>query len=499
MRGWRYFTGSGSTGPGSFVAWSLLCIAVASLPALAADPALKGVSPPNVVVFYVDDLGYADLGVYGSPVIRTPHLDRFAAEGVRLTDYYAPAPNCSPSRAGLLTGRFPARVGLHDIVDSRSSQMRLPEAEVTLAEFLAAAGYTTFHGGKWHMTPWRKGQPDPALSHGFEVSNAPGMLAHEVVAKFDAYLTNRDDKTQPVFAYLATPEPHTPIEKKLRPEFRNVYDTEAVAEQLAALGFGGIERSQNDPRKAAAYFALVTQMDDAFGRLLAVLDKHGMRDNTLVVFASDNGPEFRSGYAFGSVDGLRGAKGYVYEGGIRVPAILRYPPLLPAGSSVTAPVGGVDLFPTVAALAGLALPAGPELDGVDVLPALRGESFARPQPLYWSIWAGNGGVQYAMRAGDWKILAETNPLAPDMPVIEHIKSSTFVRYELYNLADDPGETRDLARAEPVKLAELRERFLALHADIIEDSPTVSLEEHRFKARGAFPDSDLPRWQPPEQD
>lgn len=440
---------------------------------------------PNIIIFLADDLGYGDLGSFGSPVIQTPNLDRFADEGVRFTSLYASASNCSPSRAGLLTGRTPSRVGVYDIA-RRNSSVRLPAREITIAELLQSAGYDTFHAGKWHLTPHRGSRTlRAALAHGFDFTSRDPH-ARDVVGAFSKFLESRSDDSAPFFAYLSVMEPHEPLVEYMSAAFRKRYETPEAEEKARLVQNRGVDRRRAVWENRTAYFGAVSQIDDAFGELLRTLDDRGLRDSTFVFFTSDNGPEYRSVSSFGSAGPLRGAKGQVYEGGIRVPGILRYPGYATPGAVVDEPINGTDLLPTLCTLAGVEAPNDRTIDGVDFSPALEGEELRRAKPLYWSNWAAQGRVQYAMRDGDWKILAETNPLQRGVEVIDHIKTSRFVRYELYDLRNDVAESRDRSESEPEKFQKLKSKFVRLHQEVVSEGPRISMEDFRGKADAAFP-------------
>ena len=459
---------------------------------MAADASAR----PNIIIVLADDLGYGDLGCNGSPVIKTPHLDKFATEGVRLTACYATAPNCSPSRAGLLTGRTPYRVGVYDVIPGNAN-MRLREEEVTVAELLKGTGYDTYHAGKWHLTPERRKEKQPskpaALRHGFDTSKSVREAADDnplralgSVEDLVRWVGGRKDQRRPFFAYLALTEPHAPVEKKVDPPYRKMYEGKEAEAAARA-----VPQSVRQPKAAVwenrtAYFGCVTQMDEAFGKLMKYLDDHKLRDNTFVLFTSDNGPEHRGAYSFGSPGAFRGAKGHVYEGGIRVPGIVRWPGQIKPGTTCDEPIHGTDALPTLCTLAGAKVPADRVIDGVNFLPALDGKKLTRARPLYWGMWAGRGGPQYALRDGDWKVVAFTEPLSKDRRVIEHIKDGKVVKFELYNLRTDSAETTDLSTREPEVFARMKQAFLKLHKEVLAEGPTWDLEEHRGKAQAAWP-------------
>ncbi len=461
--------------------------AASAAPGLAASAAGRRTGRPNVVLVFCDDLGYGDLGCYGNPITKTPNLDRFASGGVKFTHCYAAAPNCSPSRVGLLTGRTPFRVGMYDIMTGATAKRTLPESEITVAELLKGVGYDTFHAAKWHLS--RKDEaPEAAKTHGFDVTEPRSGSATETVAAFARWLDGRGDASHPFFAYLAVHETHEPVQKWSPERYRAMYGQAEARRAAAGMPYGWVpkygKRSRSgDPR---VYYGAVSQLDAAFGRLLEVLEERGLRDDTFLFFTSDNGPEHRAGFSFGSPGPLRGAKGHLHEGGIRVPGLLQWPGRTKPGAVCDQPINGTDVLPTLCALAGAAVPTDRVIDGTNLLPALEGNPLTRPRPLYWSMWAGRGGFQYAMREGDWKILAGTPPLPDGRTVLEHIKSGDMARWQLVNLRADPTESKDLSGAEPDRFEAMKRAFLALHREVLAEGPDWDLEEMRKKARYLWP-------------
>jgi arylsulfatase A len=417
---------------------------------------------PNVIIFLADDLGYGDLGCYGHTVIKTPHLDRFAREGMRFTQCYAACPVCSPSRAAILTGRTPYRNGVFTWIPAESF-LHLRTSEITLPKLLREAGYCTCHVGKWHLNGdlldpkqpqpsdhgydwWFATQnnahpshqnPDNFVRNGQPVGKLEGYSALLVVQEAIQWLRKHRDPRKPFFLTVWTHEPHLPIESAR--EFLGLYP----------------DLDSSDP-DCAQHHANVSQLDHAFGNLMLTLDELGLRNNTLVVFTSDNGPEGAGtkDRTRGSTGGLRGRKRSLYEGGIRVPGIIRWPNRIAPGTVCDTPIIGSDLFPTVLAAAGVAAPKDRTLDGVNLLPLLAGKPLTRPIPMYWRYHAAPGPFKVAMRDGDWKILADLG----------------FTQFELYHLGNDPKETQNLADKHPDKLDELRDRLRKLHDEIEKEGP-----------------------------
>ncbi len=409
---------------------------------------------PNVVLIVSDDLGYADIGVYGSRDIPTPNIDRIAREGVRFTDAYVSGPYCSPSRAGLLTGRYPQRFG-YEFNPDGSSEYGLPPTETTIAERLLAAGYRTILLGKWHLGsaprlhPMRRGfeqfygflgadhsystvagtdvgtkLPDP-LMDGMTPASSVTYLTDTLGDRAVTYIERHS--SEPFFMYLAFNAAHVPME--------------APEKYLARFP------SIADPRRRT-YAAMVSAMDDAIGRTLAALRDQGLEEKTLVIFLNDNGgPTMPTTTVNGSSNGpLRGSKRQTWEGGIRVAFAMSWKGRLDAGREEHRPIIQLDVLPTVLAAAGISTD-GSKLDGVNLLPYLTGAAKGAPHDaLYWRF----GGMM-AIRRGDWKLVkTRDGPLVDVDPSALRDLSDAG----LYDLAEDIGETRDLAAKRPDKVEEL---------------------------------------------
>ena len=434
---------------------------------------------PNILIVLADDLGYGDLGCYGNKIVKTPKLDRFAREGMRFTDCYAAAANCSPSRTGLMTGRTPTRVGVHNWIPMLSP-MHVPKSEITIATILQNGGYDTAHTGKWHLNGLFNlpGQPQPndhGFNHWFSVQNnglpnhrnpwnfvrngtplgtLKGYSAGIVTDEAIHWLRQWRDKTKPFFLFTCYHEPHEPI--ATAPEFARDYPSD-------------------DP-SYTAYWGNVAQLDAHFGRLMSELDKQKLRDNTLVFFTSDNGPARTSFHPHGETGGLRDKKGSVFEGGIRVPGIIRWPGKVKAGSTEITPISGLDILPTLCDVTELKVPNDRPLDGANISPLFRGKKITRKQPLYWHFHAARGGMQVAMREGDWKLVAaiDAPPARQRAGIAEEdqrdIKTAKLGKMELYNLKADRAETRDLASAEPKRLKQMAARMRKIYAGVQKDSP-----------------------------
>jgi arylsulfatase A len=423
-------------------------------------PVQAAENKPNIVIFLADDLGYGDLGCYGHPIIQTPNLDAFASEGVRLTQCYAASAVCSPSRSAILTGRTPYRNGVFTWIPE-GREIHLRTSEIALPKMLKVAGYTTCHVGKWHLNGhfnevtqpqpddhgydwWLATQNNAAPSHqnpenfvrnGQAIGEVSGYSAPFIVKEATTWLQEHRDKSKPFLLCAWTHEPHYPI--KAAPEFKAKYPSLT----------DDVQREHH---------ANVTQLDHAFGQLMRALDDMQLTENTLVFFTSDNGPEGDgvSTPGRGSTGSLRGRKRSVYEGGIRVPGVVRWPRKIKAGSTSDQPVIGSDICVTAAAVAGAKLPTDRVLDGHNLLAALEGYSVDRTRPLYWRCAIAPETLKTAMRIGDWKILAD----------------ESLTKFELYNLKSDSQEETELSAAEPAKLAEMKSALVQLNAEIEAEGP-----------------------------
>lgn len=438
-------------------------------------------APPNIVFILADDLGYTDLACYGSKYYETPHIDRLAAEGVRFTDGYSCGPNCQPTRAALMSGQYGPRTGVYtvggiDRFDWRSRPLRpvdnvasLPLDKITIAQSLRNAGYATAMFGKWHLGNDAKHHPsqrgfDEAIESsgvhfGFQTNPHVDVPSDVYLADF---LTDRAvdfiarHREQPFFLYLPHFGVHAPhqAKKKLIKKFR---DKPPV---------GG----HHDP----AYAAMIASIDESVGRILATLDELGLDENTIVIFSSDNGGV--GGYQRAGLDKegitdnapLKGGKGMLYEGGVRVPYIYRWKGKIESGRTESTPINSVDLYPTLLDLAGGQPPVDYTLDGLSYASLLTG---AGPpvvrSPLFWHfpgyLGAGQGGWRTtpcgSIREGDWKLL-------------EYFEDG---RTELYNIKEDIGEEQSLATAKPDVTKRLLASLTAWRATVGAPMPTVNAD------------------------
>jgi arylsulfatase len=469
------------------------------LPALflihGASGAASTTSPrTNFLVILCDDLGYGDLGCYGHPTIKTPNIDRLAARAVRFTDWYAAAPVCSPSRAGLLTGRNPNRFGIYDWIPG-GHPMHIAGGEITIAQILQKAGYATGQFGKWHCNgkfnlPAQPQPGDQGFDYWFSTQNNAGPSHHnpgnfvrngqpvgptqgyscQIVTDEAIGWLKKKPADKPFFAYVCFHETHEPVASP----------PELVAQYPDA-------KNENQ----AIYFANVTNVDLAVARLLRTLDDMGEADRTFVLFTSDNGPEtlerYPSGvHCYGSPGPLRGMKLHIYEGGIRVPAIVRWPGHTKSGTVVGEPLGSIDLLPTFCAIAGVDPPPGHPLDGASLLPVFTGESVHRETPLFWFYYAALTQPKAALRDGDWKLVAhwdvpeKLDGVTPE--AIRAIKRASLKDFELYNLREDIGEKHDQMAREPQRAQKMAGELRELFGQIQKEGPIWPAAKPRKAAR-----------------
>lgn len=427
----------------------VLLLLLVSLAAVAQPPASSSVRP-NIILINCDDLGYGDLGCYGAKDIRTPRLDRMAAEGTRCTDFSVTSALCTPSRVSLMTGRYPGRAGLATGVLRPDAKKGLASSERTLAEVLRSAGYATGCIGKWHlgflpgMRPMDQGfdsyygvlhNLDRFETVVFEKEGGMPILRGDAVverpadpARMTALYTQEAlafieaNRERPFFLYLGHAMPHLPLGAS--PEFLG----------KSARGM---------------YGDAVEELDWSTGEILDRLRALGLAEQTLVIFTSDNGPERKSG---GSAAPLNGTKHTVFEGGLRVPFIAWWPGKVPAARRSDDFITTLDLLPTFARLAGAELPKDRPLDGFDVSPVLLGEAGARsPRTTLYSLYGLNAKRQESMREGRWKLHLTTPP-------------------QLFDLTVDPGEATDVAAKHPEVVERLTGLAKAVRTETLGASP-----------------------------
>lgn len=443
---------------------------------------------PNVVVLLADDLGYGDLGVYGHETIRTPNIDRLADEGTRFTACYAAAPMCSPSRAGLLTGRSPHRAGIYDwIPHDGASDVHLKATEISFASLMRGVGYQTSLHGKWHLNSRFNdaGQPQPN-DHGFQYwfatqfnpphFNPPGFCRNGVALPAQAgyacqivvddalrWLRTTRVRNRPFMQFLSFHEPHHPV----------MSPPDLVAAYL---------RSPTQNQNEAIYFANVANLDRAVGRYLDGLADLGLASDTLVIFTSDHGPQtlgkgvFR--HSYGSAGPLRGRKRSLWEGGLRVPTLMRWPGKIAAGKTLDAPIGLVDCLPTFAQLCGYTIPQDRRIDGVDLTPLFEGRPVRRRTPLHWHFYNPLSGPQSALRHERWMLTAAWStggkPFAKGtrhIPSFEYlIRQAELQDFRLYDSVEDLHQDVDIAAEHPHVVEGLSSQLIRLHAEVREEAP-----------------------------
>lgn len=431
---------------------SLIVVAIC----LTCPTLLSAATRPNIVVLLTDDLGYGDLGCFGHPRIKTPNLDQLARDGLKLTCCYAGAPVCSPSRAALFTGRNPNRLGIRDWIP-QGSGIFLPRTEVTIAQRLKAAGYMTCLSGKWHLNSKFDGMEPTPGDFGFDHWFATQNNAAPNHANPTNFVRNRRrvGALNGNSSSLIMDEGLKFLEGVGDGGFALFVCFHAPHEIVAAPDqFTSIYADVPDETKRI-YYGSVSFVDHEVGRLLKTLADRKLRNNTLVLFTSDNGPETLHRYqtathSHGTAGPLRGMKLSMHEGGYRVPGILNWPGHTKPGSVSDEPVAFYDLLPTLCAVAGVEPPTDRPLDGTNVLPVLEGRKVVRNVPLYWQYdKAQQSPWKLALRHGEWKLLADEK----------------LEKLALYNLVTDPGETTDLADKQPDRVRELRELLAQRHRDV----------------------------------
>lgn len=429
---------------------------------------------PNLVIFYVDDLGYGDLGSYQHPIVKTPSIDQLADDGIRFTQYYSPAPLCSPSRAGMLTGRTPYRTGIRSWIPDGGEQ-HIGKNEITIANLLKQKGYDTAIMGKQHLNGgiemddhpqskdmgfdysfiipggwadndivknskptkngFREGKvyPDNFWRNGQRVPQTEKFSAEMVSDEVISYLDHRENKDKPFFLYVPYSEVHSPLAAPKR--FLDMYSNyiSAFAQKFPDAWY--FDWTNQPYRGQGEYYANISFMDEQLGRVVNKIKSLGEEDNTIFIFASDNGPvtrEARKPYelnAAGETNGLRGRKDNLFEGGIRVPGIIKYNKSIKPGQVSNEPVTGLDIMPTLAEMMDFTVPSDREIDGQSITKVFNNETLKRNRPLIWTIDMPNQDDpinEWAIRNGDWKLILDRDE---NPKYLFNIKND---QYEMWN-------------------------------------------------------------------
>jgi len=447
--------------------------------------------PPNIILLLADDLGWSSLGCYGNTLHETPNLDRLAMRGMRFTDAYSACTVCSPTRASLLTGKYPARLRVTDFIAGQNrpyEKLTIPDwtkhlhpTETTIAEALRKAGYATAHVGKWHLeaktsVPGMPAEQFQPTAQGFDTSvdKPAGSRGYFLPKNFNHadgstggyvtdYLTDEAlkvierNRKQPFFLYFAYHNPHTPIQAKA--ELTAHYEKKLASRPDIKI-------------RNATYAAMIHSLDESVGRVVAKVDDLGLGDNTVILFVSDNGGlTQRNGKIDNIADNspLRRGKGSAYEGGVRVPMIARWPGKVDARSECRVPVSTIDFFPTALALAGAKTAAYPNIDGTSIVPLLKnpGTRFSR-ESLYWHYphyHAGGDAPYSAVRRSNWKLI-DFHDDTPDA---------------LYDLASDIGEAKNLIQAEVKQAKQLRRSLRQWRQRVRAQMPTKNPDHDPTKA------------------
>lgn len=422
---------------------------------------------PNIIVIVADDLGWGDTATYGHSVIKTPNIDLLAKQGVKFNQGYAAAGVCSPSRSAILTGRTPYRNGVWRHLSGHSEPTHLRKSEITYPRMLKQAGYSTAHFGKWHLlsktqvnnksfpqpndhgynywfathnNAWPSHKnPNNFIRNGVKVGELNGYSAPLVADEAIQWLKHKREPLKPFLMSVWFHEPHSPIATDIK--ISDLYP--------------------NETPQNKKYYGNISQMDYALGQILKALDTQGLSDNTLVVFTSDNGPVVKFG---GSSGGLKGYKRYDFEGGIRVPFLVRWPGHVIANTESNIPVIGTDIFTTVLNIVGLPTPQDRTIDGVNFLPAITGKHLVRKTPLFWRTHVSPYDNRVALREGDWKIVAD----------------DTLSNFKLFNIQEDMKEEIDLAEVMPEKLTQMKDRIINTWQEISAEGPNQWWESETSK-------------------
>lgn len=432
-----------------------------------AEPTKQEVAKPNIIIVLADDMGWGDSAAYGHKVIKSPNLDKLASEGVKFTEGYSACGVCSPSRSAILTGRTPYRNGVWRHL-SGVHDAHLRASEITYPELLKEVGYETCHVGKWHLLSKHQfgndKYPQPGEQGGFDywmtthnnaepshknprnfvrngkpVGELQGYSAPLVADEAIKWIKEDRDASKPFAMSVWFHEPHKPIATDIK--------------------FSELYPEQTDTK--SRYYGNISQLDFALGQIMNTLDDEGIADNTLLLFTSDNGPLTVEG---GETGGLRGAKRSDFEGGIRVPFIVRWPGHIKAGTVSDIPVIGTDIFSTVLDILKIEQPSDRTIDGVSMLPVFKGETPAREIPMFWRTHVSGKDCRTALREGDWKI----------------VSNDTMTKFLLFNLKKDRQEQNDLSAEMPEKFNQMKRLLIDTWEDISEEGPNEWWENKKGK-------------------
>ncbi len=447
-----------------FFTLTLLALSAVTRPEIATSA--ESTDQPNIVVVLADDMGWGDSATYGHKIIQSPNLDKLASQGARFTQGYSACGVCSPSRSAILTGRTPYRNGVWRHL-SGNHPAHLRTSEITYPELVREVGYQTCHIGKWHLLSRQQFDnpefPQPGEQGGFDywmatqnnadpshknpknfirngkaVGELQGYSAPLVADETIAWLKDVRDPQKPFALSVWFHEPHKPIATDIR--FSSLYPNETKAN--------------------ATYFGNITQLDFALGKIMEALEAEGLADNTLLIFTSDNGPV----PPLGTSGGLRGHKRSDFDGGIRVPFVVRWPGHVKPGTVIDTPVIGTDVFSTVLDVLDIEEPQDRTIDGESMLPIFAGKPVTRKTPMFWRTHVSRPEDRVALRHGDWKIVG----------------NDTMTEFLLFNVQDDWQEKIDLATAWPEKMEQMKQLLFRTWEDIKAEGPNEWWETERQK-------------------
>lgn len=457
---------------------------------------------PNIIFILADDLGWGELNCYGNTFNETPNLTALAHQGMMFTQAYAAAPICSPTRASLMTGQYPARVHLTDFLPAKTDRYLDPAKYVTVNEALKTGGYHTGIIGKWHLDTDYKNPKGSPKQHGFDeviasetkyIADGDYFYPYDKIGTItdgtpNEYLTDRQgleakkfierNKANPFYLYLAFYSVHTRLDApqsivdKYKKKFDAKYGTSGMADKIYEINAKHEGQHVDNPYLAA----MIERIDANVGLVMQTLKENGLDDNTILIFYSDNGSPAR----LGNNGGLRMGKSWLYEGGIREDFIIRWPGKVKANTKSDLPVCTIDMYPTFLEAAGIKKPAGTQLDGVSLVPYLTKGIKPSRDTFYW---------HYPSETGHWTERMATAMRSGDDKLLYFYKDD---RYELYNLKTDPDETHDLAKEMPQKVEELKKKMDAWKKDVNAEQPDIHAQANnkkKGKGKGKAGDSD----------